>query len=454
MKLLGAYSLLGIGALIFLPLLVYLFFSDPSYLVLGYLALLPLIQHLSAHEVHMGDFVITPHMVIQLLILVATTNSFLFSYDSSTIRKLNNLDKTLLLFVLMTFFSLIFAYSLPVNHVKRWLLFYTGIFENVTFYFVIVYILSRKKDLMERILLAFVITSFSSAVVAIQELNEVGYSFISIYLARMRIGFGYHNTNLFGIHSSILFPLIFYTLVSPKFRRYRILVLFSFVILTGLSVICLNRGTFIVLIVELFLLYFIRENRRVIHWFLGFSIGIAVYFNHLILFYLFRFFGGTATAASPYLDTSALYRYEAWKVGLKLLYLYPFGVGGGGFQYAWQIYGPFPTLFLGTPHELFLSIGVDYGVLSMLAFIVMLIFAFIYSEKLLKESLLVPHSELFKYIKVSIVGFIIYGMLTDGELSHLSGSITPNNGYTLLLFTLLAMISTYASNYVRKTTKA
>jgi hypothetical protein len=109
---------------------------------------------------------------------------------------------------------------------------------------------------------------------------------------------------------------------------------------------------------------------------------------------------------------------------------------------------------LGTPHELFLSIGVDYGVLSMLAFIVMLIFAFIYSEKLLKESLLVPHSELFKYIKVSIVGFIIYGMLTDGELSHLSGSITPNNGYTLLLFTLLAMISTYASNYVRKTTKA
>ncbi|MGA9408339.1 MAG: O-antigen ligase family protein [Bacteroidota bacterium] len=455
MRLLGTYSLLVIVAVILLPLLVYFFFSDGSQLVLAYLALLPIIQHLSTHAViEAGDFFVTPHMVFQLLILIVAMNSFIHTYDGRKNRQLNDLDKSLLLFVVLTFFSLIYGYALPVNHEKRWLLFYTGIFETSTFYAIVVYLVSRREDLTRKILIAFAISSFSAALVAFQELNQVGYSFVDIFVARMRIGFGFHNTNLFGIYSAILFPVVFYSIVSPKFRRYRLVLGLSFILLTGLSLLCFNRGTFIVLAVELFLLYFIRENRKVIHWFMFLMLSIVVYFNHFLLFYLFRFFGGEASAATPYLDTSALYRYEAWKVGLKLLYLYPFGVGAGGFQYVWQIYGRFPTLYLGTPHELFLSIGVDYGVLAMITFIVMLVIAFIYSDKLSKEASGNPDFEFFKYVKVSIVGFIIYGMLTDGELSHLSGFITPNNGYTLSLFALLAVISVYSRKYLHGTTQA
>jgi hypothetical protein len=450
-RLVGVYSPFIILALAFLPLLLYFFVSDCSYLVLGYLAFLPIIQHLSVHGAMQGDLVITPHMVAQLFILIAAVNSFLYSYDDR--RKsshFNNLDKALLLFVLLTFFSLIFAYSLPVNHVKRWLLFYTGIFENVTFYFVVVYVISRKEDLTDKILIALVLSSFSSALVAVQELNDFGFGLANIFFSRMRIGFGYHNTNLFGIHGAIMFPIVFYTLISPRLRRFRVIAWFSFVLLTILSLLCFNRGTFIVLVIEIFLLYFIRENRKVLRWFLVSIIGIAAYFNRLLLFYLVRFVGGGGVTASSPLDASSFYRYEAWKVGLKLLYLYPFGVGAGGFQYAWQIYGPYPGLFLGTPHQLFLSIGVDYGVLPMTVFIVILILAFIYSERLSKATVPNPHSQLFKYIKVSIVGFVIYGMLTDGELSHLSGSTFPNNGYTLILFTLLAVISTHSSKYLRR----
>jgi len=448
-KLMGDFAPLGILALILLPFLVYIFFADCSFLVLGYLALMPLIQHLSQHGAAVGDFDVTPHMVIQFFVLIAATNSFLFSYDARKNLKLNNLDKTLILFVLLTIFSLIFAYSLPVNHEKRWLLFYTGIFENATFYFVIVYITARDEDMANKILIALAISSFSAAIAAVQELHEVGFNLISIFLARMRIGFGYHNTNLFGIHSAILFPLSFFTLVSPRFRRVRVLAWVGFVILSVLSVLCFNRGTFIVLIIELFLLFFIRENRKIIYGFFVAMISAAVYFSHLLLFYIYRFIGGSNSSGdTSYLDTSAMYRYEAWKVGLKLLYLYPFGVGAGGFQYAWQIYGRYPTLFLGTPHQLFLSIGVDYGVLPMLCFIAMLILAFVYSEKLSKSAALNPHFEMFKYVKISLIGFVIYGTITDGELSHLSGLTLPNNGYTLLLFTLLGIISAYSSKYL------
>ncbi len=445
MKLLGRYSVFVILTLPLLPFLGYFFFIDCTYLILGYLALLPLIQHFSGSAVSIGDFAITPHMIIQFLLLLAALRSFLATYDGRALWRLNAFDKTLMAFVLFTFFSLIFPYSLPVNHEKRWLLFYTGIFETVSFYYILVYLAARKENFTDKILLALVLTSFSSAIAAIPELSEAGFTPLNIFVARMRIGFGYHNTNLFGIQSAVMFPIVFYTMVNPRFRQYRAISFLSFFLLSLLSLLCFNRGTFIVMAVEVFLLYFIPRNKKAVHWFLAAILAAAVYFNRYLIFYLYRFFGAATGNNSPLLDPSALYRLEAWKVGLKILYLYPFGVGGGGFQYEWQIHGPMPTLFLGTPHELFLSIGDDYGVLTMLSFMAMLVIAFVYAFKLSKADATKEHAEFFKYAMVSIIGFVVYGLLTDGELSHLTGSIFPNNGYTLILFTLFALITTHAS---------
>jgi hypothetical protein len=53
----------------------------------------------------------------------------------------------------------------------------------------------------------------------------------------------------------------------------------------------------------------------------------------------------------------------------------------------------------------------------------------------------IKDNDMFKYFKISIIGFVLYGLITDGELSHLTGTIVPNNGYNIFLFTLLAIIS-------------
>jgi hypothetical protein len=58
-------------------------------------------------------------------------------------------------------------------------------------------------------------------------------------------------------------------------------------------------------------------------------------------------------------------------------------------------------------------------------------------------------TRIFAYIKISIVSYLVYGFITDGELSHLTGFTYPNNGYTLFLMSLLSLVSYYYTKYVK-----
>ncbi|MGE5806309.1 MAG: O-antigen ligase family protein [Ignavibacteria bacterium] len=422
------------------PIIIFIINLDLKISVFFYIALIPIIQHYSYIGPNLGDFVISPHMMIQFIIILFVFADFLYNYNDKG-RKFNLIDKLLLAFVLFSIFSLIFPYYLPLNHTKRWLLFYTGVFENISFYFIITYLLYRNPAEIQKILFALLCTSFSSLIIALLEIKFLGFNPVKIFLARMSIGFGYHNTNLFGIHSVVLFPIIFYLLVNKSYKRLKVLSWGSFVILSVLSILCFNRGTFIVLFFQLLLLFLIKENRKIIYGFvLSFAI-LVLYFSNIIFLYVYRFIGEFGFSNGTVLDESAYYRLEAWKTGLKTLLLYPLGIGAGGFQYIWEKYGSDPSFFLGTPHHLFLSIGVDYGVIPMLIFIIILIISYLYCSRINKST----GQVIFRYIKISIVGFVLYGLITDGELSHLTGSVNPNNGYNIFFFTLVAIISVNVS---------
>ncbi len=443
---LNKYSMLFMFLISCVPIAILLINYNISSLILLYIAFLPIIQHFSFYGIYVGEFLINPHMLFQFILLVLIINDFLYNNYKNEKYKLNKTDKSILLMFVFSILSLIYPYSLPVDHTKRWLLFYTGIFETISFYFIIVYALFKKGLSIKNIILAILISSISSLFIAILEMKEFGFSIISIFLHRMIIGFGYHNTNLFGIFSAIVFPLYFYFLTEKDYKKYKLITFISFVILTVLSILCFNRGTFLVMGLEIFLLFFIKQNRKLIYYFSFFMILLGLAFYKVLYLYIDRFISGIgASASTAYLDVSALYRIEAWIVGLKVLYLYPFGVGAGGFQYAWIKYGVDPDYYLGTPHQLFLSIGVDYGVLTLLAFIFLLILSYIYCNHLSKSNS--EYSSLFKFIKISLIGFAAYGFVTDGELSHLSGFIAPNNGYTLILFVLIAIISVEYNKY-------
>jgi len=430
------YFLLG-GAV--LPILLYISVNNFSNIILFYIIFIPFIQHFSFYAIKAGEFYITPHMIIQFIILLVVFFKFLLTYKTQQ-NKLNFVDKLIIFLAVSSIFSLIYPYSLPVDHTKRWLLFYTGIFENITFYFVTLYLLRAEKKFTRRLIISITLSSLSALIIAFLELKGLGFNVISIFLSRMIIGFGFHNTNLFGLYSAIIFPLYFYLLINRKYYSIRIPILISFVVLSLLSILCFNRGTFLVMIIELLLLFRIKETRKIIYLFIFVLLIGAIYYHEIILLYIQRFLAGENEATtSAYIDYSALYRIEAWKLGVYLLFSFPFGLGGGGFLYAWDKFGPYSQINLVSPHQLLLSVGVDYGVLTMIIFIAILITSFCYCNIILKTKIASP--SIFQFLKISIIGYVFYGITTGGELSHLSGYIAPNNGYTLILFILLAIIS-------------
>jgi O-antigen ligase len=191
------------------------------------------------------------------------------------------------------------------------------------------------------------------------------------------------------------------------------------------------------------MLFFIPQTRKKILSIIFIGIIFLIYFNNLVFLYIDRFIGGQGSeTVQKLVDKSAYYRFEAWVVGLKMLFLYPLGIGAGGFQYGWEKYGSDPTFYLGTPHQLFLTIGVDYGLPALIVFISILITAIIFSKKLSKTGE-EDEINIFKLLTISLISYATYGMITVGELSHLTGLMSPNNGYTIVLMILLAIISYY-----------
>jgi O-antigen ligase len=424
----------------FLPVLLFILINKLDYALLIYIVTLPIIQHHSNFSIFLGDFRITPDMVIHLVLLIASLNYFLYSYDTHTKRSLSLQDKILLVFVLLTVFSLIAASYFPINHSKRILLYYTGIFQPVSFYFIILYFLSRVPNFLNKLILAILLTASSAAIIAFIELREVGLSLINIFIARNQIGFGYRNTNLFGMHAALVFPLFFYTLKSDNFNEQKYLLWLNFILLSALSVLTLNRGTFVVLVVYLFLLFWKKENRKIVLGFVFAGIVGAIYYIDLLILYINRFFGGGGEQAKFLIDQSALYRLELWRVGLEAIIKYPLGMGGVGYGYAWKKLSIDPVHIYLTPHQLLLYIAIDYGVPALLAFIFLFVIVF-KCISLLSNAYSIAHSKLFYYIKLSFIGYFIHGFLTGGELSHLSGNIMPNNGYSYILMILLAIVS-------------
>ena len=413
---------------------LYFFFYKLELSILIYIAFIPLLQHLSLYSLPAGDFLIAPHMIIQFLLLVSVFNNFIYSYNPKTKLQWDIVEKLLILFFLLSVFSLIFGYYLPTDSDKRWLLFYTGIFEPITFYFIIKYFLAGNEEFLDKLLWVLIFTSFASLIVGFIEYKDSTFNLIDLYLSRNKKGFGYHNMNLFGLQSAIVFPINFYMVFSEKFKKYKIYAVASLIILTLLSLLTLNRGTLIVIFIQLFLLLFIKKARKLVRIFLIAGGLAAIYFSKLIIIYLFRFFNGSNGMLT---DPSAVNRIFLWEVGLKTMFNYPLGIGADAFQYFWLKAG-INTIFFGSPHNILLDIGVSYGIPALLVFIIIIYKIFQYINFLIKHDNNL--TDLYKCFRISIIGYILIGFITGGELSHLSGFMYPNNGYTLILMIIFGII--------------
>ncbi len=433
-KIIPGYSIYIIILFPVFLLLLYLFFYKLELSILIYIAFIPFLQHLSLYSLPAGAFLIAPHMIIQFLLMIGVFNNFIYSYNPKSKLQWDIVEKLFILFFLLSIFSLIFGYYLPTDSDKRWLLFYTGIFEPIAFYFIIKYFLYKEEKFIDKLLWVLILTSFASLFVGFIEYGGSSLNLIELYISRKEKGFGYHNMNLFGLQSAIIFPINFYLIFSEKVKKYKIYAVASLIILTLLSVLTLNRGTFIVLFVQLFFLFFIKKARNLVKVFLIAGVLSGIYFSKLIMIYLFRFFSGSHGMLT---DQSAVNRIFLWEVGLKTMINYPLGIGADAFQYFW-IKAGINTSFFGSPHNILLDIGVSYGIPALLVFILIIFKIFQYINFLVKYDK--NYKDLYRCFRISLIGYILIGFITGGELSHLSGFMYPNNGYTLILIIIFAII--------------
>ena len=423
-----------------IPGLIYIVTDKLETAFLLYIVVLPIIQHLSVKSIPVGDFRITPDMIIHFILMIALLNQFIFSYRRTDEYTPTIIDKLLIVFVVLSMFSIIHASYFPINHDKRLLLYYSGVIQTITFYFAILFLLKSVPGFTNKMLYALALSTFFAGIVAFVELRNIGLDLINIFLMRNKFGFGYHNANLFGIHAALLFPISIFLLKSEEYKKSKIILWISFLILSILAVLTLNRGTFIVIAFNLIVLFWKRETRKIVIGFLVIGTIGAIYFSDMIFLYVSRFFSDSGGQVKFLRDESALFRIEVWRVGLETILQYPLGVGGNGFHLMWQKISIAPLFYFGTPHQIFLHLGVDYGVPAMIVFIFFIV-SVITKSSFLYKSIDLDNNHLFYYIRLSIIGYLIHGFLTGGELSHLWGNIAPNNGFSYILMILIALVS-------------
>ncbi|MBN8705016.1 MAG: O-antigen ligase family protein [Bacteroidetes bacterium] len=396
-----------------------------------FIIFLPILQHYNFIAIEIGDFIITPSSIYLIILFMLAFYDNTEEKISLSYKSIPNNSKILLIIVVVSsIISQLINYNNMHNNAKQLLLFYTGIIESLFFIFIInKYYMKYLND----IILCIVLSVLSSVIVAFIEIQSIGFSIVNIYMNRVAIGFGYHNTNLFGIVSALLIPVtIYYYRFGHKINyTYSVVITICLFSLFCLSLLTLNRGTILVLFFQIVMMGVPKQLRKTMSVVIIAICLVGLYNYDLILIYSDRFSG--VEVGEKITDPSALYRLEAWKVGFESIISNPFGLGAGGFQQYWENHGIDPTFFLGTPHQLFLSIAVDYGFLSAISFLLLLVIMIWkgFIQFIRKNNVLLYTTS------ISFLSYLIYGMITDGELSHLSGSVYPNNAFTFFLILII-----------------
>jgi len=110
------YSLFFIPLILLVSISLFKYGLELKYYYLLYLSVIPLIQHFGLPVLQVGDFYITPHMVIQFSLFLLCLINYFYSYDYSKNIRLGTIDILMISFGVVSLLSIIFGYSLPENN--------------------------------------------------------------------------------------------------------------------------------------------------------------------------------------------------------------------------------------------------------------------------------------------------------------------------------------------------
>lgn len=350
------------------------------------------------------------------------------------------IDRLLIFLVISAFLSLLSSYYIETPLNRSFILYITAVIEPVFFYFLLRKALTSEgkiKWLLFSIILAMGIGSIIGFYFM---LSTRGNLILFLSTRGGSRGFGFRGTNLYGIAAVLAFPLTLLFAVNSESKIQRIIsvgIMFMMFISMAIS---FTRGLQIALAIEfLILLLFYRKGRKYLYLLLGLILIIILAYGQQLFILFTRFL-------EPGLNvpvSSAGARLEAWKVSLKVFEIFPFGLGGGNFDYVWEQFKPLHIIPMGASHNIFLSVGTEYGVPTMVIFIILLFFQFRMCWWIFKNGKNKLYRDIAFIITVSYIGYCVYGMTTGGELSHIIRyfPVTTMNSFTIILFTFFSIIA-------------
>ncbi len=243
----------------------------------------------------------------------------------------------------------------------------------------------------------------------------------------------------FSLAALIAVPLAFLEEAHPPGGRLILRPAVLALLLLGLGV-GFSRGALLGLALELYLLMRARVlSRAVILVFLPAVAAVfAMLFGPIVLMRLADF-GSLPSGELNVADTSRL---EAWRVAVTSMLHHPFGIGGGNFDFAWRKWSHFTVLFqdIGGPHNLWLSVGAEYGIPFLLLFAALFLACLRGAVWLARRAPRCESRRLGAALAAAVAGFLVAGTVGDVELSHLSARNKPMNTHTLVLFAALGLL--------------
>lgn len=259
-------------------------------------------------------------------------------------------------------------------------------------------------------------------------------NFKNIVNNRDILTFGYHNINIFANILTMVMPITVAVLIYRKTSIKEKLFLYISILINVFALyITYTRGAWISFIISIFIILF---DKKFIKYIYALIIMMIVFSRPIFSYILGR--GSNINILS---SESTVARIQSYFTCLKIILKYPFGIGVENFpelykkfaidgywlmpeKIRWNVTAANYTLEMA--HNLWLQIAVDFGVITMVIFGLILInrFKIIFRD--------------FKANRVnfaSIVIFIIFSVLTGVEFDH-KGVITG----TLLLWMFFAII--------------
>lgn len=309
---------------------------------------------------------------------------------------------------------------------------YIGVLVPIMFY--LVFVTYFNMDLKYRVYYALFIALDFSCIYGILQILLRMIKTGQLKIDRLYLTFGYHNVNIFAGILMTIIPLILELILYRKNSKgENIFLILSFLLYTFSTMITFSRGAWLCFMAAIALSLISKKYWKI----LAFGVlGLSFFIKPLLSFIITR---GTTTSFLQ--NESAVARLQSIFTDFTIIKKFPFGIGGGSFaeffkEYALQGYLSMPEdirfnstaahYALEHAHNLLLQVCVEFGVVSTILFLLIILNRLRLSFKNFKFN---------RGAFNAIIIYFIFSLITGNEFNH-KGVITG----TLILYILFAII--------------